>query len=142
MNPSRLKPEKKINELLLLRTIFSYTKENGFSPTAEVLMRLKSKFAPSLTEVDTLRMWLNRHRNRTVRRVNKRRPYRYEVNRQGEKRIVYLVKRELKKAIFIKKLGFQPKHNVSALYRIALDLQKTVEEKLQLMELFYQYLEV
>jgi hypothetical protein len=135
-----LKPEKKINELLLLTTIFSYTKEYGFSPTAEVLMGLKSKFAPSLTEVDTLRMWLIRHRNRTIRRVNKRRPYRYEVNRQGEKRIVYLVKRELRRAISIAKLGVQPKHNMLAPYKIARELEKTVEEKLRLVELFSQFL--
>ena len=38
-------------------------------------------------------MWLRRHVNRTVKREYDARPYRYELTRQGKKRILFLLKR-------------------------------------------------
>jgi hypothetical protein len=107
-------------------------------------MEMKSQFAPSLTRIDTLRMWLKRKTNRTIRRVNKWRPYRYELNRQGKKRIVLLVKRTLRKATLIKQ--FDPVYaylvypNMFQLYSIAKELAETFEERRLLFDLFLQYL--
>jgi hypothetical protein len=141
---SRLKPQKKIEELLLLITIYSYVKKNGFSPSAGSLMEMKSLFAPSLTRIDTLRMWLKRKTNRTVRRVNKWRPYRYELNRQGKKRIVLLVKRALRKATLIKQIdplyAYRAYPNIFQLYSIGKELAETYKERNLLFNLFMQYL--
>jgi hypothetical protein len=140
MKPYWLKPIKKIDELLLLVTIYSYVKEHGLPPTAEVLMGLKREFAPSLTRIDTLRMWLQRHRNRTIRRVNDHRLYRYELNRQGEKRIVFLVERRLRTATPLRHLGLPVDVNMVKLYMIARDLGKTVEKRLLLLDLLLGFL--
>jgi hypothetical protein len=140
MNPRRLKPEKKIHELLLLVTIYLYTKKRELPLTAEVLMGRKSEFAPSLTRVDTLRTWLNRHRGRTIRRIKDCRPYYYELNRQGEKRIVFLVERSLRNAVRLKPFGLPFDPNMIKLYMTARDLATTVEKKLLLSDLFSQYL--
>jgi hypothetical protein len=141
---SRLKPQKKINELLLLITIYEYVKENGFSPSAGSLMEMKSQFAPSLMRIDTLRMWLKRKTNRTIRRVNKWRPYRYELNRQGKKRIVFLVKRALRKATLLMQLdpfyAYRVYPNIFQLYLIAKELAESFKERRLLFNLFMQYL--
>lgn len=140
MNHNRCKPEKKIDELRLLVTIYSYAREHGLPPTAEVLMRLKSEFAPSLTRDDTLRMWLLRHKNRSIRIVHKRRPYDYEVNRQGERRIVFLVEHLLRNAIKLQKLGVQVNLNMIQLYNIARSLEKTAEKKQMLFDMILRFL--
>jgi hypothetical protein len=141
---SRCKPQKKIDELLLLITIYAYAKENGFAPSAGSLMEMKSQFAPSLMRIDTLRMWLKRKTNRTIRRVNKWRPYRYELNRQGKKRIVFLVKRALRKATLLKQLdpvyAYRVYPNMFQLYSIAKELAETLKEGNLLFNLFLQYL--
>lgn len=139
MNHVRLKPEKKIDELLLLATIYSYVKQHGIPPSAEVLMRLKSDFAPSLTRIDTLRTWLYRHKGRVIRRVNDCRPYRYELSRQGQKRILFLIEPFFRKAIMIKQLGYPVKHNMRQLQLIAEDLEETVEKKLLLFDLLLEF---
>jgi hypothetical protein len=100
--------------------------------------------APSLTRIDTLRMWLKRKTNRTIRRVNKWRPYRYELNRQGKKRIVLLVKRALRKATLLKQLDpiyvYLVYPNIYQLYTIGKELAKTFKERRLLFDLFLQYL--
>lgn len=88
-----MKPDTRIDELLLLVRILTYNRMGEPAATAEVLMNFKSEFAPSLLRIDTLRMWLKRHRGRTVKVVNDYRPYQYELNRQGKKRILFLLKR-------------------------------------------------
>jgi hypothetical protein len=140
MNPNRLKPIKKINELQLLITIYLYPRKHGWPPTAEALMGLKSKFAPSLKRADTLRMWLLRHKNRSIKIVHKRRPYDYEVNRQGERRIVFLVEHLLRNAIKLQKLGVQVNLNMIQLYNIARNLEKTAEKKQMLFDLILRFL--
>ena len=143
MNPYRLKPVKKIDELLLLVTIYSYAKEHGLPPTAEALMGLKSEFAPCLARVDTLRMWLKRHTNRTVRRVNRCRPYLYELNRQGDRRIVLLVERRLRKAILMRQLGLFVTEDLIKPYWVAHKLTRNhVAKNLLLFDLLMQSLKI
>jgi len=144
MKHDRLRPKQKINELLLLVTIYSYTKgcEYGEQPTAEILMGFKSEFAPSLQRIDTLRTWLYRHNGRIIRRINDRRLYRYELNRQGKKRIVLLAERALRNAILEKQLGLPVKRNMRELYFIARELAETVEKRMFLLDLIVRFLRI
>jgi hypothetical protein len=143
----RKKPEKKIDELNLLITIHKYKHNHmGWGPTAADLYDRKREFAPSLTRIDTLRMWLYRHNNRTIRRTEKRRPERYELTRQGKKRIVFEVKRMLENAVAIKKLsgpGLLPRNVrdvLIILYDVAIVMEETEEGKRQLFDLITQAL--
>ena len=118
----------------------------GWPPTAADLYDLKMKFAPSLSRIDTLHMWLHRHVNRTIRRTEKRRPERYEVNRQGKRRIVFKVKHMLENAVAIKNAvdpkgyGVLPnvKNALIPLYNIAIELEETEEGKRELLYLSWQ----
>jgi hypothetical protein len=143
----RKKPEKKINELRLLIAIYNYQhKHMGWPPRATDLYDRKHEFAPSLTRIDTLHMWLHRHNNKTIRRTEKRRPQRYELNRQGKKRIVFEVKRMLENAVAIKKLsgpGPLPRNVrdvLIPLYDVASVMEETEEGKRRLFDLITQAL--
>lgn len=88
-------------------------------------------------------MWLLRHNNRTIRRTEKRRPERYEVTRQGKRRIVFKVKHMLENAVARKKIarGWLPpnvKDALIPLYNIAIELEETEEGKRELMYLSWQ----
>jgi hypothetical protein len=140
LSHTRRKPKIKIDELYLLVTIYLCTKQ-GSHPTAEVLMELKSAFAPSLTRPDTLRTWLYRHKGRIIKRVNDHRPYRYEVNRWGERRIVFLVEQRLRKAILIRQLGLLVRDNMIQLHSVADELTRSdVKKNLQLFTLLLRFL--
>lgn len=119
--------------------IYSYVKVNGIPPSADDLMLLKEKFAPRLTRIDTLRMWLDRHNGRVIRRVGGFRTYRYELNRQGVKRIRYLMFPFFEKAISIKKLGGYVDYDMTALYHDLVDFAVTFDERMRLSKLYFEF---
>lgn len=139
MDHKRSKPQKRIDELLLLVTIYSYINQNGILPSAEALMGLKDEFAPSLMRIDTLRMWLHRHTGRVIRRVGKCRPYRYELNKQGYKRIRFLMIPFFKKQIVIRRLGGIVNHDMIHLHSILKHFAITLEERMLLFDLLLEF---
>jgi len=136
---NRLKPKKKIVEFLLLVTIYSYVKSSGVPSSADDLMLMKDQFAPTLTDIDTLRTWLWRHKGRVIRRVGGHRTYRYELNKQGVNRIKFLMFPFLKTAILLKKLGVPVGFDMIELCHILEDFAVTFEERLKLADLLLEF---
>lgn len=94
MSRTRDKPPASIDENALLRLFKIYQNIHRDPPTADELYERRGLFAPTLSRIDTLRMWLYRHtRQYILRRVNAKRPYRYVITRIGLRRINYLDRR-------------------------------------------------
>ena len=108
MSRTRDKPPASIDENALLRLFETYQNIHRNPPTADELYERRGLFAPTLSRIDTLRMWLYRHTSQNVlHRVNSERPFRYIITRIGLRRIKYLEQRAARIASFKKEIDQQ-----------------------------------